>query len=131
MIIDSSALLALVLNEPDGKLFARAIASAERPRLSAVNWFEATLLIDRKGDAVAASRFGDFITEFGIEVIQFTPEHARRARQARGIYGKGQHPAKLNFGDCMAYATAKIEGAPLLFKGNDFAQTDIEPALKD
>ena len=130
VIIDASALLALVLNEADGALFARAIAGAVRPRMSAVNWFEATMLVDRRGDAVAISRFDDFVARFGIEIVPFTPEQALRARQVFRLYGKGQHPARLNFGDCMAYATAKADGSPLLFKGNDFAQTDIEPALK-
>ena len=130
MIIDASALLALVLNEPDGVLFARAIAAASRPRISAVNWFEVAMRVDRNGDNIAVSRFDDFIAEFGIEIVPFTPEQALRARQARRVYGKGQHPAQLNFGDCMAYATAKLDGSPLLFKGNDFSQTDIEPALK-
>lgn len=129
MIIDASALLALVLNEPDGARFARAIAGASRPRMSAVNWFEATMQVDRRGDAVAISRFDDFVTQFGIEIVPFTPEQAARARQVFRIYGKGQHPARLNFGDCMAYATAKLAGSPLLFKGDDFSLTDIEPAL--
>ncbi len=63
--------------------------------------------------------------------MAFTPEHAERAREARRIYGRKRHPAQLNFGDCMVYGVAKAEREPLLFKGNDFAQTDIEPALKD
>ena len=64
-------------------------------------------------------------------MMPFTPEHAEQAREARRIYGRKRHPAQLNFGDCMVYGVAKAEREPLLFKGNDFSQTDIEPALKD
>lgn len=99
--------------------------------MSAATWFEATIVVEGRGDAVAAGRFDDFMTRFGIEVIPFTPTHAARARQAWVRFGKGRHKAGLNFGDCMAYATAREEGLPLLFKGNDFPHTDIEPALKD
>ncbi len=131
MIIDASALLAIVLAEPDAVRYARAIAGSETRHLPSVAWFEASTRVDAKGDAFAVSRFDDFIEDFRIEVVSFTADHAREARRARKLYGKPHHPAQLNFGDCLVYGVAKHEREPLLFKGNDFGQTDIEPALKD
>ena len=80
---------------------------------------------------MAVSRFDDFPHDFGIEMIAFTLRHAEAARLGRRLYGRPRHPAGLNFGDCLVYGVAKVEHETLLFKGNDFAQTDIEPALKD
>ncbi len=131
MIVDASALLAVVLAEPDAARYARALASAHNPRISSVTWFEAARQVDTAGDEVAVARFDDFMREFGIRIIAFTAEHARHARVGRRIYGRPAHPARLNFGDCLVYGVAKAEREPLLFKGNDFSQTDIEPALKD
>jgi ribonuclease VapC len=130
VIIDSSALLAVVLAESDADQYARAIATSATRRLPSVTWFEASMRIDAKGDAFAISRFDDFIKDFRIELIPFTPSHAREARRARLLYGKPHHPARLNFGDCLVYGVAKHEGESLLFKGDDFSRTDIEPALK-
>ena len=87
--------------------------------------------VDQAGDDFAINRFDDFIREFGIEIIPFTAEHARAARTARRMYGRSRHSAQLNVGDCAVYGAAKHEREPLLFKGADFAQTDVEPALKD
>jgi ribonuclease VapC len=131
VIVDASALLAVVLDEPDGRQFAEAIASAPRALMPAPTWFEAALTVDTNGDDRASRRFNDAVQTLGIEVIAFTREHAEHARDARRNYGRGQHPARLNFGDCMVYGVAKAEREPLLFKGDDFSQTDIEPALKD
>lgn len=130
MIIDASALLALLLREDDAPRYAEAMASAPRLRMSAVSWFEAAMAIDRRGDAVARSGFDRFVREFSIQIEAVTEEHALLARQAWRDFGKGKHAADLNFGDCLTYAFAKAEHEPLLFKGNDFAQTDIEPALR-
>ena len=131
VIVDTSALLAIILGEPDGRRYAAAIADADRPRISAATWFEAAIVVEGRGDAVAVGRFDEFLDRFGIERTPFTAAHAARARQAWLRFGKGRHKAGLNFGDCMAYATAREEGLSLLFKGNDFPHTDIEPALKD
>ena len=131
MIIDASALLAVVLAEPDAARYATAIASAAEPRIPSVTWFEASMQVDAGGDNIAITRFDDFVHDFGIEIIPFTPEHARHARIGRRLYGRNNHPARLNFGDCLVYGVAKAEREPLLFKGNDFSQTDIEAALKD
>jgi ribonuclease VapC len=130
VIIDSSALLAIVLAESDAVQFARAIAISESRRMPSVTWFEASTRVDASGDAFAVSRFDDFVKDFRIDIVPFTSDHAREARRARMLYGKPHHPARLNFGDCLAYGVAKHEREPLLFKGNDFSQTDIEPALK-
>ena len=130
MIIDASALLAIVLDEPDAAQYARAIASDQQPRIPSVTWFEASMRIEAAADAVALSRFDDFPRDFGIEIMPFTARHAEAARLGRRLYGR-PHPAGLNFGDCLVYGVAKVEREALLFKGNDFAQTDVEPALKD
>jgi ribonuclease VapC len=131
VIVDASALLAVVLDEPDGRRFAEAIAGAPRARMPAATWFEAALAVDTDGDDTASRRFDEAVRNLQIELIAFTPEHAEQAREARRIYGRKRHPAQLNFGDCMVYGVAKAEREPLLFKGNDFSKTDIEPALKD
>ena len=99
--------------------------------MPAPTWFEAALAIETRGDDIAAHRFDEAVQRLRIEVIPFTLEHAEFARSARRLYGRGKHQARLNFGDCMVYGVAKAEREPLLFKGDDFAQTDIEPALKD
>ena len=131
MIIDASALLAIVLAEPDARLYARAIARATRRRMPSVTWFEASMRVDGGGDTTAVRRFNEFVGSFGIEIVPFTSAHAEAARVGRRLFGRPHHPAQLNFGDCLVYGVAKVEGEPLLFKGNDFSQTDIEPALKD
>ena len=131
MIIDASALLAVVLAEPDAPRYAAAIANAAERRMPSVTWFEAAMQVDASGDEFAVNRFDDFIRDFSIRIIPFTAEHARHARVGRRLFGRNNHPARLNFGDCLVYGVAKAEREPLLFKGNDFAQTDIEPALKD
>ena len=130
MIIDASALLAVVLAEPDAPLYARAIATEGKRRIPAVTWFEASMRIDASGDRFAVDRFQAFTTNFAIDIIPFTERHAAFARLGRRLYGRPMHPAGLNFGDCLVYGVAKAEQEPLLFKGTDFAQTDIEPALK-
>ena len=131
MIVDASALLAIVLDEPDGRRFAEVIAGSPHARMPAATWFEAALAVDTKGDDLASRRFDDAVRSLRIELIAFTPVHAEHAREARRIFGKRRHPAQLNFGDCMVYGVAKAEREPLLFKGDDFSRTDIEPALKD
>ena len=124
-------MLAIVLRERDGRRYLRAILE-DQPRLMSVsNWFEATMVIDRRGNALAISRLEAFIRRAKVELMPVSLTQATIARRAWQMFGRGAHPAKLNFGDCFAYALAKETSEPLLFKGNDFAQTDIEPALKD
>lgn len=129
MIVDASAILAIVLDEPDAAVFAEAIARAPDPCISAVNWLEVAIRVDRAGDASTSLAFDRFTAERQISVRPVSPEHAQLAREAHISFGKGRHPARLNLGDCFAYALARDSGRPLLFKGGDFARTDIEPAL--
>ncbi len=129
--MDASALLAVILREPEAQLFADAMTLASQARISAPNWTEAAMVVDRRGDPRARNRFETVVRELRIEVAALGAQHAALARQAWRDYGRGSgHPARLNFGDCLAYGFAKAEGQPLLFKGDDFTQTDIESALK-
>jgi ribonuclease VapC len=120
VIVDASALLAVVLDEPDGRRFAEAIAGAPRARMPAATWFEAALAVDTDGDDTASRRFDEAVRNLQIELIAFTPEHAEQAREARRIYGRKRHPAQLNFGDCMVYGVAKAEREPLLSRATIF-----------
>lgn len=126
MILDSSAIVAVLRAEPDAPQFANAIASVKVRRVSAVNYVEAAIVIDRGGDAVATRKFENFFRASQISVEPVTPRQAEIARYAYRDFGKGRHKAGLNFGDCFAYALAKEMEEPLLFKGKDFAHTDVE-----
>jgi ribonuclease VapC len=130
MIIDTSAVIAILRDEPEAVSYARAIADATDRRLSAVNFVESAVVIDASRDPIATRRFDDFITEANINIEPVTGVQAQIARDAYRDFGKGSgHPAKLNFGDCFAYALARLLGEPLLFKGSDFGHTDIASAL--
>jgi ribonuclease VapC len=131
VILDSSAILAIVLREPDRFRFVDAMLETVPRRMSVANWLEATMVVDRRGGAVSISRFEDFLRDAEIELMPVSVSQAAIARSAWRTFGRGIHPARLNYGDCFAYALAKETREPLLFKGTDFAQTDIEPALKD
>lgn len=131
MILVSSAILAIVLQEPGWNRFIDVIVANSERRMSVANWFEATMVVDRRGDPLAIARLEDFFREADIELLPVTHSQAILARVAWNRYGRGVHPAKLNYGDCFAYALAREAREPLLFKGADFAQTDIEPALRD
>ncbi len=128
MIVDTSVLIAILFEEPEGHLFDVAILYSAHSRIASSTYLEAAMvLLARRGsDGVRALDL--LILRFGIEIVAFTESHARLARTAFERYGKGRHPAKLNFGDCMAYALAKETGEELLFKGTDFALTDIAVA---
>jgi ribonuclease VapC len=131
MIVDASAVLAILMAEPDAEQFAGALMHSGQRAMSAVNWLEAALAVDRRGGAAARNQFETFFGRSGIEIVPVTRELALLARKAFDDWGKRRHRASLNMGDCIAYALARQRGEPLLFKGNDFSQTDIEPALKD
>ena len=130
MIIDSSAVLAIFLQEPDGLQYLHAVLDAALRRMSVSNWLEATMVVDRRGNAVAANWLDEFVLNARIELMPVSISQATIARRAWRTFGRGVHPARLNYGDCFAYALAKETREPLLFKGSDFAQTDIEPALR-
>lgn len=108
----------------------QAIIDAPSIRMSAVNWVESAVVVDGRKDRVVAARFEQLLRVLRIEVVSVTPAIADRARVAHWQFGRKNHPAKLNFADTFSYALAAECDEPLLFKGNDFAQTDIEPALK-
>ena len=130
MIIDTSALIAILRNEPEAKDCALAIERNEIRRVSAANFVETALVIDGSRDPIASRRFDDLVKETQIGIEPVTEAQARVAREAYRDFGKGsRHPANLNFGDCFAYALAKTTGEPLLFKGADFIHTDIIPEL--
>jgi ribonuclease VapC len=129
VIVDASALVAIVHQEDDARIYLDAIEAADRVAVSAASLFEATLKVDPGGVSVARA-LDEVIRGAGMEIIPFEAEHAEVAREARRIYGKGTgNRANLNFGDCMTYATAYIADEPLLYKGNDFAHTDLKSAL--
>ena len=126
MIVDSSAIIAILFNEPDAALYAAAIANAQSCRISAANYVEAAVVVDSQSPVAGARQFDAFIRRAGIVIEPVTEEHALLARQAYADFGKGRHPAGLNFGDCFSYALAIASGEPLLFKGNDFSKTDVQ-----
>lgn len=130
MILDSSAVLAILREEPEVDDFIRLIDQAEICRISAVNYVESAVVIDSAHDPAASRRFDQFVREAEVRIEPVTVEQAQLAREAYRDFGKGGgHRAKLNFGDCFAYALAKATAEPLLFKGGDFVHTDIERAL--
>lgn len=125
MVIDSSALLSILLNEIDARTIAQAIREDARRLVSAGTLLEASMVIEsRRG--LGMESLDALLDEYDAEVIAFTPKQAQIARRAFRKFGKGRHPANLNFGDCIAYALARDTGEPLLFKGTDFGQTDID-----
>lgn len=129
MIVDSSALVAIVRDESDAADYATALAGAPAVAISAVNWTEAAIVVDSARDPAASRRFDELVRVARIEVVAVTPEQATTARQAYRDFGRGSgHRARLNFGDCFAYALASTTGRPLLFKGDDFTHTDLRSA---
>lgn len=131
MIVDSSAVVAVISEEPDAAAFTEAMIRAGRLRMSAATYLETSIVVDARRDPVAVRVVDTILGRFGVEVEAFTAEHADIARAAYRDFGKGTgHPARLNFGDCFAYALAKATGEPLLYKGDDFGHTDIRSALE-
>ena len=130
MIIDTSALIAILRDEPDAAAYAAAIEAAAHCRMSAASFLEAAIVIDGSRDPVASRRFDDLANEEQLVIEAVTEAQARIAREAYRDFSRGSgHPARLNFGDCFAYALARMTGEPLLFKVDDFSHTDITPAL--
>lgn len=131
MILDSSAILAVLFAEEDASLFAEAIANAGVRRLSAATWLESAIRIEMSGSPVASLDFDAFIRESRVSIEPVDEEQVRVARAAYRAYGRGSgHPARLNYGDCFSYALAKVRNEPLLFKGDDFTHTDLIPAAR-
>ncbi len=126
MVIDTSALLAIFLAEPERKPFLDSILQAETRIISAANVLETGIVLEARRGESAGREFDLFLVRANLQIAPVDSEQVEIARSAWRKYGKGRHPAGLNFGDCFAYALAKISGEPLLAKGNDFFATDIE-----
>lgn len=130
MIVDSSALLAILFCEEDAEVYAQAIVRADSCRMSAVTFVEAAIVVESQTKDAGARQFDALFRQAGIVIEPVTEEQAHTARQAYSDFGKGRHQAGLNFGDCFSYALAKTTGETLLFKGEDFKNTDIISAIR-
>lgn len=130
MIVDTSAIAAVLFEEEDGDDFADAINKSVVTRISAATFVETAIVADSHAGSSGGRDLDAFIRQARIEIVPVTEEQAHVARQAYAEYGRGRHKAHLNFGDCFAYALSKVTGEPLLFKGRDFLRTDVVSALK-
>jgi ribonuclease VapC len=128
MIVDASAIVAMLRREADWRRYAAAITQAEVKRMSAGTWIELGAVASR-GDDDLKRRLDGLMGELNIEIAPVSPGQARLGHDAYLKFGKGRHSARLNFGDCFAYALSKETGLPLLFKGCDFSETEVVPAL--
>jgi ribonuclease VapC len=132
VILDASAVIAVLRQEPEAEAFSQLIAATPVRRISVVNYVEAAVVINRSGDPVASRRVDEFVSAARLQIEAATEAQASLARQAYRDFGKGSgHPARLNLGDCFAYALAKAMDEALLFKGGDFAATDLRSALDE
>lgn len=129
MIVDTSALVAILRFEPERLHFAKTLDVARHLRMSAAAYLELSIVIDARRDPILSLQIDELIERFNIQIEPVTAEQARIARQAYRDYGKGSgHPAALNFGDCFSYALARDKREPMLYKGDDFVHTDIRKA---
>ncbi len=132
MIIDASALIAILLDEPERAAFERAIAQDFDPRISAATYVETGIVVDSRRDPMRSRYLDSFLAVADVAIEPLTAEQAVIAREAYRDFGRGSgHPANLNFGDCFSYALATAFNEPLLFKGNDFTHTDVRRAVAD
>jgi ribonuclease VapC len=129
MVIDTSALLAILRDEPERRAFNEAIEAADSRLMSTATFVEVSIVIESRYGAEGLRDLDQFVDQAGIELVALDVEQAKMARRAFGRFGKGRHPAGLNYGDCFAYALAMVLGEPLLFKGEDFQQTDVTPLI--
>jgi ribonuclease VapC len=130
MVIDSSALIALLLAEPDADGFVGAIAGTSSRLVSAASYLETAIVMQARSGPSAQEQLDRLLADLSVSIVPFTRDQAIIAIAAYQQYGKGSgHPAGLNFGDCFTYALAKLTGEPVLFKGNDFSRTDIGVAI--
>jgi len=125
MVIDTSALLAILQDEPERRAFNEAIEAADHRAISTATLVETSIVVEARYGAEGLRDLDQLLSRAQIEVVPFDVEQAHAARRAFSLYGKGRHAAGLNFGDCFPYALAKVLNAPLLYKGLDFAQTDL------
>jgi ribonuclease VapC len=129
IVVDTSALIAILDKEPDAALYAEAIAEADAPLISAATLLELHIVILNRRGPSAAQIVDRLIQDAAFQIENFTAQHLELAREAYARYGKGKNVAGLNYGDCFSYALAKATGLPLLFKGQDFSKTDLPVAL--
>jgi ribonuclease VapC len=129
MILDTSALVAILFRESEADVYIQLIHDADRCLISAGSYLELSIVLERQAEAEADRQCEMFLRRAGIVIEPFTVEQSHIARQAFHDFGKGRHPAGLNFGDCFAYALSKVTGEPLLYKGKDFKKTDILSAV--
>ncbi|MGE4045721.1 MAG: type II toxin-antitoxin system VapC family toxin [Acetobacteraceae bacterium] len=130
IVVDSSALVAILLGEPEKELFKEILLASDRSVISAVNAHETATVLRLRHGATAVDKFWQFLEVTGIEIIPFDAAQVRAAAAAFSLYGKGIHAkARLNLADCAAYALARTLNAPLLFKGNDFTHTDLQACV--
>jgi len=125
MVIDASALLAILLGEPEAEEFSRSIADDPKRLVSALSALEAAIVIHARKGTAGIRELDLLIHSAGATIVSFDADQVLLARSAYEKYGKGHHPAALNLGDCCSYALARFSGEPLLFKGNDFSRTDV------
>lgn len=129
MIVDTSAVLAVLLGEGEADDFAEFVLKSDRCAMSAVSFVEVSIVAESNGGDGGVRQLDAFLRTAGITIEPVSEEHALAARQAYSDYGKGRHPAGLSFGACFSYALAKVSGEPLLFKGSDFRKTDVAAAI--
>ena len=130
MIVDSSAIVAILLAEPERQVLLEAIQQAPEVAMTAASYLEVGMVVDGRENPVLSRQYDALLEALGIEVVDTTAEQARVVRAAHRDFGRGSgHPARLNFGDCLSYAAAVQDGVPLLFKGDGFIHTDVTPAL--
>ncbi|MGO9512935.1 MAG: type II toxin-antitoxin system VapC family toxin [Steroidobacteraceae bacterium] len=128
MIVDTSAIIAILFNEDDAEIYAKAITRADSCRISAATFVETAIVVEAQTKGNGGRQLDAFIRRAGIAIEPVTEEQAHIARQAFLDFGKGRHRAGLNYGDCFSYALSKATREPLLFKGKDFAKTDLTAA---
>lgn len=126
MVLDSSAVVAIVLEEAEGETFFELVLQSARKLLSAVSRVEAGIVVESRKGPAAARKLDEFIETGGIRIVDFSAFHAQLALEAWRRFGKGNHPAALNFGDCCTYALCQATGEPLLAKGEDFSRTEVK-----
>lgn len=130
MIIDSSALVAILCGEEEAELFANLISNDRYRLVSTLSFIETSIVIGSRYGSTGTAQLDLLMQETAIALVPLTGEQARIACQAYFNFGKGHHPARLNLGDCCSYALAKASGQPLLFKGDDFSQTDVNSVIE-
>jgi ribonuclease VapC len=128
MVIDTSAILAIALDEPEAPEFERRIVEASTRLISAATLVETAIVIEARLGEAGGSELDLWLHKIGVEIVAVEAEHADQARRAWRRYGKGRHAAGLNFGDCFSYALAVMTQEPLLYKGDDFSKTDVRAA---